>query len=342
MICSYDRIGRSEHNKNNKEKRNEIMLENMLFSINVIIPLFAIGILGYVLVKMKLVDSKFMSTVNMLTFKVFLPIKIFGEIYYAERTDSFDLKFFSYCLGMNLLIAIIAYFGTKLAVKDRFKQGAIVQGIFRSNFVLLGLAIVDNMFGATGVMQVTMVMPFVIALYNILGVVVLVNMAPDKQNQNKIDILDILKNIIKNPLIISTIIGFLFLLFNIKLPEFIGYTIDDLSSIATPLALLSIGGLFNFSSSWKNLKYSVITTILRLVIIPLVGVVIAILLGFRNEQLAVILILLGTPTAVASTAMTKSMGGDFQLNADIVMMTTLFSGFTIFGFIYMLRMMQLI
>ncbi len=318
------------------------MLEDILFSANIVMPLFLIGVLGFIAVKKKIVDIKFMQQANSLTFGLLLPIMLFKELFYSEGSNAFNLGFLSFCLTSMVVSALICCICAKKFVKDNTKRSAIAHGAFRSNFVLLGISILDNIYGSSGTIHVVAIMPFTIALFNILAVLTLVLLSPDQENKPSIDFKDILIKIVKNPLILSTIFAIILSSLKVDLPSFVDEAIFDISATATPIALLSIGGLFDLQSSLSNLKYSIPTSLARLVIMPALALTIAIMLGFRNELLVVTLMLFGTPTAVSATAMTKSLGGDYKLTADVTMLTTLLSGVSIFTFIYLLRTLSLI
>ena len=65
-------------------------------------------------------------------------------------------------------------------------------------------------------------------------------------------------------------------------------------------------------------------------------------LGFRREELIAILVMLGSATTVSSFVMAKNMGHEGVLSSSVVMLTTLFSAFTLTGWLYLLKSLSLI
>lgn len=90
----------------------------------------------------------------------------------------------------------------------------MIQGMFRSNFILYGLPVTASLFGDENVGTASMLIAFVVPLYNVLSVVVLEWYA-DRQIHPK----KILKGIVTNPLILGALLGGLLLLCRIRLPR---------------------------------------------------------------------------------------------------------------------------
>ena len=143
-------------------------------------------------------------------------------------------------------------------------------------------------------------------------------------------------------MIIGTIIGFVILLGNIQLPTFVLETIIDVNQMATPLALLVLGGTFEFPSLGKNIKVLTSISLVRLLIVPLVFVSIAIVLGYRNVELMSLLVLFGSPVAVSSYAMAVEMKCDEQIASQAVVVTTILSIFSMIGWIFSLDFIWLL
>ncbi len=317
-------------------------LEDLLYSLNIVLPLFLVGACGYISVKRKIVDRNFMTGLGNLNYKLFMPTLLFTEIYHSTNFSEIDIFFILYGLIGIVIAGVVAFFGVKVFVKEKYKRGAIAQGVFRSNFILLGVAVIESMYGSESSAYLPTMMPFAIAAFNVMAIITLVLHSPEESDEKRIDVFQIVKKIISNPLIIAIVSAVLLLILDIRLPYLIETGIDYLARATTPTALISIGGTFELANSLKNLKYSLTTTIIRLIIVPIIGLTGAVLLGFRGEPLAVYLLLFGAPTAVSSAAMTRGMGGDGELSADITMITTLFSTVTLFMFIYAMRVMGLV
>lgn len=150
-----------------------------------------------------------------------------------------------------------------------------------------------------------------------------------------------------NPIIIALILSFIVLIIEVfypdfHLPEFMNTTINKFSSMALPVALICIGGSLSIAHIKENKFLVVLTTMLRIVISPLLFTIIAIFFGFRNESLAALFMLFGVPTAIASFILAKTMSGDADLAANVIVTTTVGSVITLTVGIYLLKVFELI
>ena len=201
----------------------------------------------------------------------------------------------------------------------------MIQALFRSNYVILGIPIVKALFGDEVSAVPSLLAAFIVPIFNLLAVITL-----EVFRGSKPDLLKIIKSIIKNPLIIASLLGFAFNLLEIKFPAVIASTISTVGSVATPLPLVMLGAFFRFESVKNNIKDIAICTIGRLIVSPLIGSVIALMLGFRGVEFASLLIMFSAPPAIASFTMAQQMDSDYQLSGEAVIVSSALSCFTIF------------
>nr|WP_280922401.1 AEC family transporter [Sedimentibacter acidaminivorans] len=169
-------------------------------------------------------------------------------------------------------------------------------------------------------------------MYNFFAVIVL-----DIYSKDKIEIKSTIISIMKNPMIVGSLLGIVFSLLNIKLPSSLEKTIYDISKIATSLALMLLGGEFRIGKLYKNLKNVLVVCFGKLVLIPIVVFSIAILLGFRGVELGALLAMVASPVAVSSFIMAQQYNSNDELAGQIVFVSTTLSAFTIFGFILIFK-----
>ena len=306
-------------------------MESLTLSFNAIAPIFILMALGYFLRRIKVADKKGFDIMNKVVFKVFLPVLLFYNIYKTDMGDVFDAKLIGFTVVGVLIVFIIGYFATLFFTKDNAKRGVMLQGFFRSNFAILGIPLVGYICGEGSGGLASLMVAVVIPVFNTLAVIALERF---RGTGNKLNILRLLKGIIANPLIIGCLIGLGFFLTGIKLPGIIEKSVKDISSAATPLSIIVLGSEFEFSAVKGCLKELIITVGARLVIVPLIMLTAAVLLGFSGEALACILVTFGSPVAVSSFAMAQQMGGDEQLAAQLVVMSSAFCLVTLFGWIF--------
>lgn len=312
-------------------------MENLILSFNIVLPIFLILSLGYILKKLKILDELTTKNMNSVNFKVFLPLLLFYNVYKTDLSVVFNPKLLIFSIISVILVFLLLFIIIPLLEKDNRKRGVIIQGIFRSNFVIFGVPVCEALFGQNATGVASMLIAIVVPLFNFLAVICL-----EIYRGGNINFKKIIKGIITNPLIIASIIGLFFIYFKIKLPAPIEKTINDISKIATPLAFILLGSSFTFSAFSLYIKQLSITILGKLIIVPGIVLYIAALLGFRNVELTCLLSVFASPTAVSSYTMAEQMDGDSILAGQIVVLTSIISIITVFLWIFILKQFHLI
>lgn len=312
-------------------------MENLILSFNVVAPLFFMMVLGYFLKYIKMYDQHTLDIMNKVVFKVFLPVLLFYNVYTTDLGTAFDIKLILYAAsGVLILFFLLCLIVPKLE-KENKKRGVLIQGVFRSNFVIFGIPVATSIYGEGNVGTTAMLIATIVPLFNVLAVISL-----EIFRDSQINVKKIAKGVITNPLIIGAVIGIIFLLAGIKLPTAVLSTVKDISKIATPLGLILLGASFSFSDVKKYLKESTIITIVKLIIVPSIMIPLSVFLGLRGIALLTLTIIYGAPTGVSTFQMAKQMDGDSDLAAQIIVFTSFFCIITMFIWIYILKSMALI
>lgn len=298
----------------------------ILFTANIVGPIFLLIILGILLKQAKLVNGIFVSQTSKFVFKVSLPALIFLKIATITITEAFDGKLILTALILVLFITGISWFLSSILTKVPADKGVFIQGSFRSNFAIIGLALIANLIGEGQLGKASLVLAFVMPLYNILAVLALT--IPFKE-ERKYDYFQTIKEIGKNPLILAAVFAAPFSIFQIELGSIFTTTLTYLAKIALPLALISIGASLNLRNLKKASKLSFAAMFNKIVIFPILAVSTGIFLHFDSNQLVILFILFASPTAIASFIMADAMGSNSKLASDIIVLTTLFSIITL-------------
>ena len=285
-------------------------MENLILSLNVVLPLFITMSLGYFLKSLNMFDNNTLDTMNNITFKSFLPMLLFYNIYKTDLQGVFNLKLMIFSATCVIALYLILYLIVPLIEKDNKKRGALLQGLFRSNFVIFGIPITESLFGSEKVGVAALLIAVIVPLFNILSVIALETFRGGKPNFRKISI-----GIIKNPLIIASCLGILTLLLKIKIPTAMEKTISDVSKIATPLSLI---------------------------LTPCTILPICIMFGYIGVELSTLMIIFAAPTAISSFTMAQQMDSDSDLAGQIVVFTSAFCVVTVFMWIFILKQSHLI
>lgn len=310
-------------------------MENFLLALNVVLPMFFTMSLGVILRKLKWVDENSLNIMNKLIFKVFMSTLLFLNIYNIgdlSVLSADNLKLLAYTFIIILVILFLAWLFYAFKIKDRKKLSVLIQGVYRGNFILFGLAIADSLYGKEGLGVVSILTIITIPTFNTLAVIIL-----EYYSGKEISIKKLFKQVLKNPLILASIIGVIFIVFKITIPKPIHKTLVDISKIATPLAFIVLGGELKFGNMLKNIKYLISVNILRLIVNPIITLGVGRLLGFDGAEIVALLALSACPTAVSSFTMAKEMGADGDLAGEIVATTSIFSILTIFCWVLLLK-----
>lgn len=313
-------------------------MQNLILSFNAVTPLFILMALGYLLKMLGVARKSDFDMINRLIFKIFLPIQLFYNIYKTTSVKTFDVSIVLFIILVECVIFGVGYVFVKFLINDNRRRAPMLQGFFRSNFAILGIPLINSICGDKVTGLTYLMVAIVIPSFNILAVFCFELFNTKK---GSISIKSLFKGVITNPLIIGCLLGLAFYLLKIKLPYVLEKSVGDISKIATPLAIVAIGGSFTFRSIRNCIKEVFITVFSRLVLIPFFAVTLAVMLGFRGEALACILIVFGGPIAISSFAMAQQMDCDEDVAANVVVFSSLFSILTLFFWIFILNTFSL-
>lgn len=314
-------------------------MDNLIFSLNTTVPVFLMMALGLVFRKIGWIDDVFASKMNKFVFLVPLPVLVFEDLATVDFSEVWDLKFVLFCFGATLVSIGIAA-AVSFLWKDKSIQGEFVQASYRSSAALLGIAFIQNIYGDAGMAPLMIIGS--VPLYNVMAVVVLSFFQPERKRLDKEMWKETLKGIVTNPIIIGIAAGIIWSVLKIPMPSIMEKTVSSVSAVATPLGLMAMGAAFDIRKAFAKAKPAAVATVMKLVGFAAVFLPMAVMLGFRREELVALLVMLGSATAVSCFVMAKNMGHEGVLTSSVVMLTTLFSAFTLTGWLYVLRSMEMV
>jgi len=315
------------------------LIENIIFTANTVAPVFLIIALGYILKKIKIINEQFVTITSKFVFNVSLPALIFMKLYHINLSAVIDVTQIVYIYAGTLAIFFVVWIISIPFIKDGRDLSVFVQGAYRSNYAIVGLAIVANLFGDDGLGKASIILAFILPLYNILAVVIL---TVPMRKERKLKIKGTITEIVSNPLIIAVLFSLPFSLFKIELPSMIFSTGNFLADVALPLALVGIGGSLNFENIKKASGLAFTSSAIKLIALPFVLTIGAYLTGFRYMDLGIMFVLFSCPTAIVSFIMAEAMGCNSKLAGNIVVISTIGSVITISIAIIVLRSAGLI
>lgn len=312
-------------------------MDNLLIAINVVLPVVFIMLLGYGIRQKEMVTKQTFDEMNFIIFKVLFLFLMMTNVIQTELETALNIPLIIMSmLGMTLYLLIIWLIISRTNIV-RNKKGALLQASFRSNFVLMGLPIIQNLYPNQDIGVTTIMIVFLVPFMNVMSVIIL-----QLYSDEKMDIKGTMLGILKNPMIVGTFIGCVIKLSGIVLPEAVMKFLVTISSMTTPLALMILGGnvqLRTLRSNWRELSF---TLGFKLILGPIILVTMAVLLGYRDIELATILILSGGPAAVSTFPMAVAAGQDVDLSSQAVATTTVLCVVSMIIWISILKAMILI
>lgn len=309
----------------------------LLSTLEVTLPVFAMVIIGIVLKHVGWIDEQFINTASNLVFKATMPTLLFLSIIRADLNSAFQPGLLAYYLGVTTLIFFLVWgwSGFRCVAEDR---GVFVQGAFRGNCGIVGLALAASMYGSYGLSLGSIMAGSISVLNLILSAFVLAVYSPTSSASP----LKILRELGTNPLILSILAAFPVAYLDLSLPDWLMITGDYFASLSLPLALVCIGGSLTLVSLRQAQILALDASLWKIAWMPLIGVLMAIPLGFRGAELGILFLFLGSPGAAISYIMAKSVRSNSLLAANIIVVSTFGSMATVSFGIFVLKFYGLI
>ncbi len=337
------------------------MGEIFMFSFNAVMPILLLVFLGYFLRVINFADDAFFKKANAMVFKIFLPVLLFVNIYEIDSLKSLNFKAVIYSVVAIFMIFLCGYLIAHLVTKRRSHLGVLTQCSFRSNYAIIGIPLALSLGGEEAVAFASVLSVVAVPLFNCLAVIILSHYVGEhKENALR----DTLKKTAKNPLIIGVVAGIAVLVIRSFIPldgagvpfftiegniPFFYKALKNLSSVASPLALVVLGARFDFKAVGYLKKEIIIGTAMRVIMAPVIGLTGAILLSeftdffnFTAVEYPALISLFATPTAVSSAVMVGEIGGDEQLAGQLVVWTSVVSMLTIYMIVFAMKSFAII
>ena len=308
-------------------------MEHFYLALSAVAPLFLSMAAGFLSQKAGILTREDVPKINKVAFQVFLPCLLFYNVYMSDLSSAVRPKLILFAVAAVLIVFSASVFIALHWVSEREWRGVVSQAIFRSNYVIMGVPIAQALVGADNLGPVAILVAIVVPLFNFLAVIVLESFRGGKAKLGTV-----LLGIAKNPLIISSLLGILFLALKLRLPHLLEQSVASLGGIATPLQLFLLGAFFRFSGLRRYIKPLSAVTGIKLLLTPAVMLGTAAALGFRGVEFVALIGIFASPTAVNSFTMVQQMHcGDAELAGDIVVCTSAFSVLSLFLWIWIFK-----
>ena len=335
------------------------MISIFSYAFNAIAPILLLALLGYILKSRGIFSEEFFRKMNSFVFHYSFPFLMFENLYSVESIRKLDVHLAVFLVGSIAVLTIIAFFIANAVTEQKKRKGVIIQAGFRSNFALIGLPLSEGLAGQEGLMVTSSMQAPVVIYYNFFSVLFLAIYSDDAEFSVK----KVLKSTISNPLIQGLLAGLAALIIREVIPvtesgelafslkgtlPWVYKVVTYLSRIATPVALVCLGGQFSFSQA-SGMKKELVTAVsMRLIMAPVIGFALAFLAartGFIRltpANVSTMVACFGSPLAVSAVPMAAEMGADASLAGQIVVWASLLSMVSIFILTVVCRMAGLL
>lgn len=307
-------------------------MENLIVALNAVAPFLLYISFGYLVRNVGLADEAFMNRLNQLVFKAFFPILMFYNMYQIEKGFVLNVRLVAFAVTSLLILIGLMFAVVPRLEKENPKRGVIIQGVYRSNFVLFAIPLTESIFGQGNTTLASMMVAIIVPIYNVAAVVIL-----EYFRGGELSIFTVIKNVAKNPLILGAFTGFITFLSGISLPLCLIKPISQFAGMTTPLALFVLGGTLHFSKIRGNATYLILVLAAKMVVIPALIMGIASFMAFEPIERFLLFSMYATPIAASSYPMAQNMGGDGELAGELVVMSTAISVITIFLWILFMK-----
>ena len=315
------------------------MIDNIIFTGNVVAPVFLIVALGYFVKRINVINENFVDVTSKFVYSVSLPALVFINISEIDLSEAIDFGQIGYIYAATLITFFLIWLISIPFIKEGKNLSVFVQGAYRSNFAIVGFAIVSKLFGSYALGKASLILAFVLPLYNILAVIIL---TVPLRKERKLNLKKTIIEIVLNPLIVAVMVGLPFSYYRIEIPSVINLTAGFLAELALPLALIGIGGSLNLQNIKKASGLAFTSSAIKIILIPLLLTLGALHFGFRGLELGIMYVLFASPTAIVSFIMAEAMGANSKLAGNIVLISTVASVLTIAAGIVILKELALI
>ena len=291
------------------------MLMNFRIAVEAVMPIFLLILLGMASRNLHIMSDTELNHANKAIFQVMFPIMMFYNIYSVDFSG-----------------VILAGYIALLTEKQNYSRGALIQAVYRGNFVLMGIPIMNNLMGDEAMGLTTVMVAIIVPIYNVLAVITLEVFRGGTLKPGVI-----VKRIVTNPLIFGAVAGIIAAVLGVKLPVILSKPMGQIASSASVVALMVMGASFRFSSIKENLKNLILGVTGKLIVSPGLALGAGYLLGLRGRPLALLIIMFGAPCAVSGYTMAQQMDSNGELAAGCLIFTSLLSCITICGWIFLFK-----
>lgn len=294
-------------------------MTTVLFAL---LPIAAILLLGKIVSNTSILSQEGWIGLEKITYFVLFPALIVSKLAVADFSNVDWRMPFALIAAQLTVSGLSILLGFALGA-PRERIGVYVQSAARWN-TFIALALAQELMGAQSVALVAVAAAGMIPIANVVSVAALMRFS-----STEVKIVELLRKLAVNPLVLACVIGIGLNLSRLPLPSEAMNILDLLAQATIALGLLTTGAAIQVKGRSAPFVAVGSWSLLRLVGLPVVAGALAIALGISTEILLVMLIATSVPTASNGTILARQLGADANLAANLIACQTVFAIATI-------------
>lgn len=278
-------------------------MNHLIFSLNIVAPVFLTMLSGFALMRLKLLDQNTLDKISLMCTRFFIPCLLFNSIYQVDFGQAPGPRLMLFEVACLLCIFVLVRLSVHTVEKDRKNRFALVQGMFWANSTIFGLPITLSLCGPESTGFISIMIATAAMVFSTSSV--LIRALYSRQSTHPAQLL---KSIFLSPMLLGSLSGLAFAFAPFGLPAMLEKTILDLSRLAAPLSLMTLGASFRYDSIKENLRLLILGVGARIVVVPVIFLTISVLAGFRGMALSGLMAVFASPSAVTTfSSQTRSI-----------------------------------
>lgn len=293
--------------------------------LNSLFPVFTLILSGNLLKHYHLTNDAFLKTSDRLIYFIFFPVMLFWKIGGASSAG-IDGSLCNAAVCAVLTLFVLSSLYIKVFKVSDYGAGTFSQSCYRFNSYI-GMAVIINAAGETGVRYFGILIGFVIPLINVLSVSTLIWFS-GKQFTFWERMRLTARALISNPLILACVAGIFYSRTIGIFPAFLENFFRLAAAVTLPLSLISIGGALTFTNLKGYFKLSLVASVLKLLILPITGYFFLKVFHVTEVPFTVGMIFFTLPTSTAIYALSSQLNSDTELASASIVLSTVLSFFS--------------
>ena len=315
-------------------------MEAVRYALQAVLPVALLLLLGCLMRKRGLVSEHFAAEGDHLCMRLLFPVLLFRSISQGELALDSCLRSIAFAYGIIAVSLLAGILLIPRLVRDRNQIAVVIQSLYRGNFTLYGIPFSQLLGGSGAAAAASAIAAATLPVLNIAAVVMYAWYA-GRERRNWVQLL---KGILKNPILWGVFLGLAFRPFHAALPGPLESLTASLAAMASPLAFLTLGvKLYGGRVPAGQRRLTGAVVLFKLLIMPLLALPVAIWgFGLRGTELIPVFLFTAAPSAITTYQLAGEYGADDLLAGSIVTISTLFSSVTLCLFVAVLKNLSLI